>query len=352
LVSRPLVGAVPAARGPAGAVARAGAGAAAADPRDRRIAELEAELAAEKQARRDRELAWLAYNRALSDLDIAKIVGGFAVDEALLPPETPPVAPADTATAGGEAPAVLPDRAAEILRSLRSLLVLEEVRGLDLLEVGALGPRGVGPVVFRTLDDRGRLTGSLHADLLRLEASRAARTLALVLEGGYEGRGGERTPFAGGERRIVLPFVDPSPWMEELPELFVAAALDPPLDDGRWELDPLRRELNRLLALDVSTGLYRVWGIGGVQADVLVDVQIEHYDAEGRVVERFFADRATIRLEPPGVLLLLEGGAIVQGTEKRAFLEGRYRLFFPHAPLAEWRAARVPGLAGGEEAGG
>ena len=322
------------------------------DPREARIAELTALLEAERQSRAEREFAWHQYNRALADLDIARFVGEFAVAEEFHPDEPEATGPDGAEENAKESdPEADPDagadvgarRANAIHVSLKNLLRMEEVFGLDLLEPGTLGPRGIGPAIFRTLDDWGRLTGSIQADVLRLEGSRAARTLTLVLEGGFESRGGERVPFEGGVRRIVFPFVDPEPWMAELPELFSASDLRPDLDDGRWAKEPLRRELNRLLALDSSMGVYRVWGIGGVLGDRLVDVQIEHFDADGRLIERLFADRVKILLETPGVLLLLEGGASMRGNKKTAFLEGKHRIFLPRAPADEWRAASLPG---------
>jgi len=274
-------------------------------------------------------------------------VGTFPVDEERLPeglPDEDAEAPEDAEPATDEEAEELARRVGQIYRQLRYLLRSEEVFELDLLEIGTLQPTGVGPAIFRILDGT-RLTGSLRADVLRLEGSRAARTLTLVFDGGYEARGGERTPFEGGVRRIVFPFIDPEPWMKDLPELFAAAELFPDHDDGLWPLESVRHELNRLLGLDVSTGWYRVHGIGGIMGDRFVDVLIEHFNKDGFVEERFFADRMRILLEPPGVLLLLEGGAIVRGQEKSAFLEGKYRIFLPRSPLEEWRRAELPGMS-------
>jgi hypothetical protein len=92
-----------------------------------------------------------------------------------------------------------------------------------------------------------------------------------------------------------------------------------------------------------------VRGLGGVVGRELVDVQLEAYDARGRLERRLFADRIRIRPEPPGVELVLRDGAIVNGEEKQPFLDGTYRIYLPRPALAEWEAASLPGL--GAQAG-
>ena len=309
-----------------------------------RVAQLEGELQALRARRVERELAWYEYNRALADLNIDALVAAFAVDEELLR-ENDLVAEAGTeeGTGDDDLDGSQSQRDLELERGVRSLLALEGFFGLDLLELGPpQGAAGAGPAIFRMLDDRGRLLGSLNARLLRLEASRSARTITLVLEDGYESRGGKRVPFAGGARRLLIPYVDPGPWIEALPELFGEAALNTAIDDGLWQLEPLRRELNRLLALETSGGWWRLQGIGGVLGDTLRDVQLEQLDSDGRTRRRIFADRLRILLEDPGLLMILEDGAILRGSKKTPFVDGSYRLFLPRAPLEEWRAADIP----------
>jgi hypothetical protein len=218
-------------------------------------------------------------------------------------------------------------------------------------------------VVFRLVDGTGVLSGSLWAEGLRLEGSRAARTLTLVLEEGYETRRGERVEFQRqGEaqpavRRIVLPRVDPLPWIEALPELFGGMRLDEPIDDGRWNLTLVKGMLNGLLREDAVGGWYRMRALGGVKDGVLRGVHVEHLDREGRVERHLFADRLTVTAVERGIQLLFEDGAQMRGSEKAAFLEGRYRVFLPRAVVAEWRNAGIPGLvdaavAEGSPAGG
>ena len=319
----------------------------ALDRRDRRIAELEAELERERTRRREREFEWFEYNQALARLDAGRLAAelAFGLDPAYAPPtsgepqeEAPE--PEDEEVAERRA------RADEIHRSLSTLLRLEGMGGIDLLQVGTLGDGWVGPVLFRTLDERGRLTGSVAAERLRLEANRAARMLTIVLEDGYESSGGQRAPFGDGSRRIVLPYVDPDPWLESMPELFDARDLDRAQDDGVWNLRKLRLELNRLLGLETSSGWYRVRSLGGVLGEELAEVHLEEFDASGRIKRRLFADRLRIRLQSPGILMILEDGATVYGDQKRGFRGGMHRIYLPRAPREEWEAARLPGLEG------
>jgi hypothetical protein len=198
--------------------------------------------------------------------------------------------------------------------------------------------------VFRCLDERGRLAGSVRAERLRLEASQSAHTLTLVLEQGVESRGGEPVPFEGGTRRITLRDVDPEPWLAECPELFDGAATARTEDDGLWSLSAVRRELNRLLALDPEFGWYRLHSLGGVRGSELVDVQLEELDPGGRRQRRLFADRLRIALEDGGVVLELVDGAFVHGDAKQPFRDGRHRVVLPTADAGAWRAATLPGF--------
>jgi hypothetical protein len=256
--------------------------------------------------------------------------------------------PGTSAASPAEAPRS--ERPAEILRALRSLLTMEEVQGLDLLEAGTPieGPSGgaTGPVVFRLVDGNGHMAGSLSAQRLRLEGSRAGKSLTLVLEDGYESHAGVRTAFDNsGVRRIQLPHVDPGPWLEALPELFSAQGLEEALDDGRWNVGVVRHTLNTLLREEVSAGWYRFKEIAGVKDGVLRGVHIEQCEADGTLERRLFADRLTILREAQGLQLLLEEGVQMRGDVKTPFLDGRFRIFLPRADAAAWQNAGVPGLS-------
>lgn len=287
---------------------------------------------------------------------------------AIVPPEAPPEI---IAALGGRVPEpAQPEvreldpneiarqaRSKELFHQLHTLLVTERVDSLELLEAGQLGDGWIGPIVMRILDDSGRPIGSLSADRLRLEGSRAGRTLTIVLEDGYERRGGEKTPFEntpagverGGVRRIFLKQTNPGPWFGLVPELFGPEALVPLVDDGRWHVFLVHRRLNRLLESDVELGYWRLSALGGVLEDELRDVEVEHLDREGRLIKRLFADRLTIQLEQRGVLLLLRDGIQMKGGHKFDFLGGRYRIFLPNANQLDWKAAGLPGLVPAKE---
>jgi hypothetical protein len=316
------------------------------------VTRLRYELEQAEEKRIAREAEWLAYTRAVSSLELESLPGELEFRHEIDAPADEPAPMSPEAQARAQ-------RDAEILRTLRTLLTVEEVVGIDLMEAGALDDAGwTGPVVFRVVDGDGRLAGSLWAERLRLEGSRTARTLTLVLEDGYETRRGGRTdferpdPLGPGVRRIVLPRVDPLPWVESLPELFGGAGLDEPVDDGLWNLALVRGRLNELLRQDAAGGWYRLKSLAGVRRDVLRGVHVEQLDREGRVERHLFADRLTLQPQAKGVLLLFEDGAQVRGREKAAFLEGRYRVFLPRAVVVEWAAAGIPGFAEAPALGG
>ncbi|MFN0242849.1 MAG: hypothetical protein ACKVWV_08170 [Planctomycetota bacterium] len=333
-----------------------------------RIAELESELDGATTERIAREREWRAYTRGIAQLgalaqrDVPKFETPTLAQEdaAEIGAEPPAAAPleADAATASAAAPALAAQRDAQIARSLRSLFTIERVLGFELLECGSYADGATGPVVLRVHDERGRPVGSLCAERLRLEASRAARTVTLVLEDGYERFGTTKSPFPGGEvgggelgvdgprggeKRIELNGVEPSTWIAAMPELFgkTSTPLD---DDGRWNLPRLRTDLNALLREDASAGYWRLADFGGVRGEVLLDVLLEELDIGGRRVRTLFADRLTIRAETKGVCLLLESGAQQKGDHKVPFLEGRFRVFLPSADVERWRSRGVPGL--------
>lgn len=333
----------------------------------RRVAELEAEreallaaleasadeLAGERARRLEREEEWLLFTRAVSELEVASDGALPAFGPHLPEVEAPPPERPDPALMSpGERARV--ERAAAVLTSLRALLFQSGVHSLDLLELGRVNDGWCGPVVFRSLDERGRLAGSLFAERLRLQASRAGRTLTLILEDGHESHGGVRTPFGAldageGPRawRITLADVDPDPWLEALPELFVDSPPEELLDDGGWDLDYVRAKLNQLLREDTQTAWFRLRRLGGVREGVLRDVHLEQLDGEGRVHSRLFADRLLLAPATSGVVLVLEDGVRMRGDEKTPFLDGRQRLFLPRARRALWQEAGLPGFVDG-----
>jgi hypothetical protein len=313
------------------------------------VADLKAELIGTQEQRLTREREWLRYTEAMRAIPLAAVA-----DEDQFQPQAPPEKIKFPAPEPPPDDSAAVARCAAIARSLRTLLAIEGVRGIDLLEAGELGSGCIGPVVFRLLDDRGRLSGSMTAQRLRLEGSRSARTLTIVLEDGYESRGGERLEFerdvvadasapSVGVRRLSFPDIDPMPWVEAVPELFGGALLDDPKDDGLWNVDYVRGTLNRLLREDAAHGYWRVKSVLGIEGLTLREVHLEGFDKDGKLERHLFADRMTLVREEKGAMLLLEDGAQARGSDKTAFLDGRFRIFLPRAVHTEWEAAGLPG---------
>jgi len=363
--------------------------------------ELEAALASEQELRYAREREWLEFTQLVGSLELpsAPPIPEFLERSAA----TGPVGQASTETEAGSSSADDPGAAAtaraatatraldERSRAMRALLgallTAEQVRSLDFLELGrphTFEGRGVvGPVVARLVNGNGQLVGGLFAERLSIEVSRSARCVTLVLEDGYETRGGVRYPFevesrtrraptpvgegapagAGsateeggapvadpeprGVQRIFLPSVDPAPWLEALPELIDEGPVVAPIDDGVYDLLALRIELNELLrkaGTDAGEG-WRLHVLGGVQSGALRDVQLVEHAADGRVVRRLFADRLEVHRSGRGIELVLEKGSQERNGRLAPFLEGRYRVALPRARADDWVAAGIPGAA-------
>jgi hypothetical protein len=302
-----------------------------------RIVELEAELRDATAKRVAREEEFMRQSRALNDLCVPEKV-------------EPKPAPSPEAAADVD-PVARRDH--EIQISLKTMFTLDQVTGFELLESGTFKDGATGPVVLRALDDRGRPVATISAERLRLEASRAARTVTLVLEDGFERRGVEKTPFEGpmtgesrgGLRRIELPETNPAPWIEALPELFREEDKAPLDDDGLWNLGAVRASLNLLLREDISAGWWRLVAFGGVRDGVLRDVQLDGLDPDGKLERKLFADRMEIDAQEKGVKIELRDGAQMRGDEKVPFLDRRYRIFLPRASIDAWRDAGIPGIA-------
>lgn len=348
-------------------------------PRERemlkRIAELEAALRAEQSRNFQRQQEWIEYTRMLGAFELPNLPAPpDFVAEAIVP--TPD--PAAEALAREEER--LTQRAAEIQRTLEALLIADEVDGIDFLEVGRLsqhmGRSVTGPVVARVLDPRGRMIGMLAADRLRVETSRAARTVTLVLEDGYESRGGVHMPFGaptagaraegsangpsagsdvgsaesrprGGVRRIFLGSIDPAPWIEGLPDLVDDESLVPVLDDGLWDLTTVRARMARLLTTAGNRGdaRWRLVALGGIRDAKLRDLQLQELTSAVGGGKRLFADACRIvAIDGGGIELRFEGGSVRSGDRVAPFLDGRYRILLPHADADAWRAAELPGL--------
>ncbi|TAJ21516.1 MAG: hypothetical protein EPO68_04590 [Planctomycetota bacterium] len=319
--------------------------------RDAEIRRLKHELGIEQQRRYDREVTWLEYNRWLARLPLGEQGKNlvFPLDPSLIPPESQPsFAPASKPAPAPPAPEAV--RAGELASRMNALLWSDGIRDLSVLDGGRVGPdlehpAWIGPVLLRRVDGDGRLAGSLVADRMRLECSRAARTVTIVLEGGYEQVDGARTEFEPIGRRILLPLVDPDRWLEGCPDLFAADQQLSRRDDGLWDKPRVRAALNRLLAEDAAHGYWQVKDIGGIRGAELRDVQLLALDRAGRMQRLAFCDTLTLRASASGVELALRDGAVVRDGRKAPFPEGRMRIVLPHASAAEFAAARIPGFA-------
>ncbi|MEM9382817.1 MAG: hypothetical protein AAGB93_22885 [Planctomycetota bacterium] len=334
----------------------------------RRIDELEAMLRDEQERSFLRQQEWIEYSRMLGSFELPSLPAPPAfIADALVEPPDP------AAEAAAREAARLRARAREIDRKLTALFTIEGIGGIDLLEIGLLhehaGRTWTGPVIARLLDGRGRMVGMLKASRMRLEASRAAHTVTIVLEDGYESRAGMRRPFEGGRlvaapdggedsdamvasggiRRMFLGSIDPRPWIDAAPELVDPEVLQPVLDDGRWDRAAVRVEVARLLRLAANAGdpSWRLAGLGGVRGKDLRDVRFTEVDAiTGRTQRVVFADSGRIVVrEEGGVEIRLQGGTVRRGDRVAPFLAGRYRIVLPRADAEAWKAARVPGLA-------
>lgn len=314
-----------------------------------RVLRLEAQLADLQVESVAREEEWLAYNRMISSIapeDVFPELAIRRVQEEMADAEPPPPDPAQVA---------LEERSAAMKRSLVALFRADGIDRYDVLELGLLsvdesGQGAIGPVLLRSFDDRGRALGTLTAERLRLEGSRAGRTLTLVLEDGYTRQFGARTPFPGADEgaerggvfRLLLPHTDPRPWADALPELFREDPTYEITDDGRWNLLLLRRDLNARLDRAALGGRYVLKDCAGVTGDVWHDVAFDELGENGELRRRLFADRLRVHVDESGVRLELREGVAVRGAQKLPFLDGRMRIYLPRAPISEWTDGSLP----------
>ena len=304
-----------------------------------RVAELEAALAHCEEERLKREQEWLGYTKAIAGLSKPSVPETVSFESVLEEEEEAIEEEVTADRLKREA------RGHEVFLALRSLFVAEGIEGYDLLSSGLVEEGATGPVVMRILDQMRRPVGSLTAERLRLEGSEAGHTLTLIFEKGYERRGGMKLPFQGDERRIVLPAVDPRPWMESMPELFENEKLELPVDDGKWPVEKVRRRINELLREDAPEGKYfRLHTLSGVTNELLREVHLEERDAEDRILRRLFADSLQLERLEHGIRMTLESGAQVRGDEKLPFLGGKLRIFLPGARIEGWCDGQLPGL--------
>ena len=336
-----------------------------------RVRSLELELAQEQALRFQREQEWFEFTKLLT----------------LLPEERRPDLPEflesgksklGSASGATDPGASEPDpvelravrRAQELKTSLRAYLRAEGARGLDILEVGALIDGGIGPIVARQLDSNGRLLATLVADRLRLEKSDSGYTVTVVLEGGYERRGGQVWPFpvangkgvsapvametvAGlatqqelrvGVLRIPLAGVNPAPWIEVMPELFRSEDLIRLVDDGSTNLIALRFSFNKLLENRKQGARWRLVTLGGIVEREWRDVHMAELNLQSQVVRRLFTDRLNLRVEGNNVIFEMKDGAQERNGVRTPFLAGRYSLVFPGADIPAWQSVGIPGL--------
>ena len=164
-----------------------------------RILELEAQLEQEREQRHRRELEWLEFTRVLGSFELPgapqapeylRAAAQALDDEAATDTDAEGEGegeegareqgePADAAALDLERER---SRALRLRHRLNGLLAAEYVLQVEFLELGRVQGGYAGPIVARTLDERGRPTGSLSSDRLRLVGSRSGRSVTMVFE--------------------------------------------------------------------------------------------------------------------------------------------------------------------------
>jgi len=108
------------------------------------------------------------------------------------------------------------------------------------------------------------------------------------------------------------------------------------------DLDRIKGELNRLLALAGDAVKYRVDFIGGVRGDTLLEVRVSGVDDQGRAIRTLEANtvKVQVREETDDVLLDLRDGHLLLAGRKAPFFDGRYAIVIP----GQSEAWRISGL--------
>ena len=131
---------------------------------------------------------------------------------------------------------------------------------------------------------------------------------------------------------------------EAPPETVAEAPTDPDPKAGAVrrpeDLERIREELNRLLALAADAVTYRVDSVGGVRGDTLLDLRVSGVDDKGRAIRTLEAGVATVhvRSESDDVLFDLRDGHLLLAGRKAPFFDGRYAIVVP-GTTAAWRVS-------------
>ena len=108
------------------------------------------------------------------------------------------------------------------------------------------------------------------------------------------------------------------------------------------DLDRIRGELNRLLALAGDAVRYRVDFVGGVRGDTLLEVRVSGVDDEGRAIRTLEAKtvQVHVREETDDVLLDMREGHLLLAGRQAPFFDGRYAIVLQ----GQSEAWRISGL--------
>ena len=213
-------------------------------------------------------------------------------------------------------------------QALHSQVAMHEAYGGVVPELASRDHiRRVLPLARQVLADAGATLADV--DLMgNVHGARVYEHLSLEVEKGAVRLRMRRAPTderPGGDELIGLPRWNEKAWLATglaVPRGFV------PLD-----------EVHDAVVALLTGQAYGLRALGGYEAGLLLDVEIDEFDLQGKLVRTVIAARG--RIDRDGPSLVLEDGVSVQDGVERELYKGRARLPLPGASLTT-----VPMLAG------
>ncbi|KAA3604521.1 MAG: hypothetical protein DWQ01_22045 [Planctomycetota bacterium] len=230
------------------------------------------------------------------------------------------------------------------LQVLNGLLATDGYSGYRFQKGEAVPDQAqIRQVILAEYDAQGRLDNLLKAERVEFQLHQMSGTLALRFFDGHRSRAGVRIALPPEGARLDFLEVNSKAWLQHFPALAEAEVEQAAAKVPDAQLEPVRKALDGFLSLRGPGGYYRMNSLGGIQGNQLQLVQINWFDAAGRLVKTIEADQMEVQLYKKGTVeLVLRNGAFVDGGQRSPFYNDLFRIYLTRQPVAEWQASEIP----------